>query len=173
MMRYIGTVRRVSAICTFAVAALTAGCRDTLLQVQHPDIINPSDLNSADGADGLRIGAIGRLVYMTAGDESSWLYGGLIVDEWKSGDTFIQRDQADLRSVDPSNSFVALAYRNINRARVDAYLALQALKAYKPTPVANLGQMWFVKGFAEFQAASDFCNGITFADLSGSSPAAS
>ena len=172
MMRYIGTVRRVSAICTFAVAALTAGCRDTLLQVQHPDIINPSDLNSADGADGLRIGAIGRLVYMTAGDESSWLYGGLIVDEWKSGDTFIQRDQADLRSVDPSNSFVALAYRNINRARVDAYLALQALKAYKPSPVSNLGQMWFVKGFAEFQAASDFCNGITFADLSGSSPAA-
>lgn len=172
MMQYTCKVRRVGAICTLVAATLAAGgCRDTLLGVDHPDIISPSDLNSAAGADGLRVGAIGRLAYMTAGDESSWLYGGLLVDEWKSGDTFIQRDQADSRSIDPSNSFVALAYRDVNRARVDAYLALQALRKYEPTPVSNLGQMWFVKGFAELQAASDFCNGVTFADLSGSASA--
>lgn len=171
MTRYTGMVRRVSAVCTIVAATLTVGCRDTLLGVQHPDIISPGDLNSAGGAEGLRVGAIGRLAFMTAGDESSWLYGGLLVDEWKSGDTFIQRDQADSRSIDPTNSFVSLAYRDINRARVDAYLALQALKSYEPSPVSNLGQMWFVKGFAEFQAASDFCNGVAFADLSGAVPA--
>lgn len=170
MIRYTGTVRRMSVICTLVAATLVVGCRDTLLGVQHPDIISPSDLNSAGGAEGLRVGAIGRLAYMTAGDESSWLYGGLLVDEWKSGDTFIQRDQADSRSIDPSNSFVSTAYRDINKARVDAYLALQALKTYEPAPVSNLGQMWFVRGFAEFQAASDFCNGVTFADLTGSTP---
>lgn len=172
MTQYTRTVRRVSAMCTLVAATLAVGgCRDTLLGVDHPDIISPGDLNSAAGADGLRVGALGRLAYMTAGDESSWLYGGLLVDEWKSGDTFIQRDQADSRSIDPSNSFVALAYRDVNRARVDAYLALQALRKYEPSPVSNLGQMWFVKGFAEMQAASDFCNGVTFADLSGSASA--
>ena len=170
MTRYTGTLRRASAVCGLALAALAAGCRDTLLQVQHPDIINPGDLNSPDGAEGLRVGAIGRLAAMTAGDESSWLYGGLLVDEFKSGDTFIQRDQADSRAIDPSNSFVGVAYRDINRARVDAYQALQSLKAYKPTAVSSQGQMWFVKGFAELQAASDFCNGLSFADLSGANP---
>jgi hypothetical protein len=172
MIAHTRTVRRVSAICTLVAATLAVGCRDTLLGVDHPDIISPTDLNSAAGAEGLRIGALGRLSNMTAGDESSWLYGGLLVDEWKSGDTFIQRDQADSRSIDPSNSFVATAYRNINRARVDAYQALQMLKKYEPTPVSNLGQMWFVKGFAEFQAASDFCNGVVFADLNGSTTGA-
>lgn len=171
MIRYTGMVRRVSAVCTIAALTLVGGCRDTLLGVQHPDIITPGNLNTAGGADGLRVGAIGRLAAMTAGDESSWLYGGLLVDEWKSGDTFIQRDQADSRSIDPSNSFVGVAYRDINKARVDSYLALQALKAYEPAPVSNLGQMWFVKGFAELQAASDFCNGVTFADLTGAAPA--
>lgn len=155
----------------FAAAAVSAGgCRDTLLEVQHPDIINPADLNSPDGADGLRVGALGRLAFMTAGDESSWLYGGLLVDEWKSGDTFIQRDQADQRTIDPSNSFVGVAYRDIQRARVDAWQAIKALRAYKPSPLSNIGQMWFVKGFAELQSASDFCNGQPFADLSGTSP---
>lgn len=172
MTRYTCTMRRAAAIGTLLAATLTAGCRDTLLGVVTPDIIKPSDLNSAGGAEGLRVGAIGRLAAMTAGDESSWLYGGLLVDEYKSGDTFIQRDQADSRSIDPSNSFVASAYRDITRARTDAYQALQSLKTYEPTAVSYQGQMWFVEGFAELQAAADFCNGITFADLSTSPPTA-
>lgn len=171
MMRYTCAVRRAAVVGTLMAATLTVGCRDTLLGVVTPDIIKPSDLNSAGGAEGLRVGAIGRLAAMTAGDESSWLYGGLLVDEYKSGDTFIQRDQADSRTIDPSNSFVATAYRDITRTRTDAYQALQSLKTYEPTPISYQGQMWFVKGFAEMQAASDFCNGIVFADFSGTTPA--
>jgi hypothetical protein len=141
-----------------------------LLQVQNPDILDPSNLNSADGAEALRVGAIGRLAFMTAGDESSWLYGGLMVDEWRSSDTFIQRDQADSRTIDPSNSFVALAFRDLSSARVAAYQAIGPLRQYKPAAVSSVGQMFFVKGFAEMQAASDFCNGIPFADLGTGTP---
>lgn len=172
MTRHIRTFRRVATAGLFVAAALlAAGCRDTLLDVETPDIINPTDVNSPDGAEGLRIGALGRLSAMTAGDETSWLYGGLLVDEWKSGDTFIQRDEADHRNIDPSNSFVSASYRAINRARLDSWQAIQALRLYKPEPVSNIGQMWFVKGFAELQSASDFCNGQPFADLSGADPA--
>lgn len=163
-------LRGALALCCLAVGTSATGCRDTLLQVQTPDILNPTDLRSADGAEALRVGAIGRLAFMTAGDESSWLYGGLLVDEWRSSDTFIQRDQADSRTVDASNSFVALAFRDINRARVASYQAIAPLRQYKPTAVSSVGQMWFVKGFAEMQAASDFCNGIPFADVSSGTP---
>lgn len=171
MMPYLRTLRGVAmAGALTALAVLAGGCRDTLLEVQTPDIISPSDINSADGAEGLRVGALGRLSSMTAGDESSWLYGGLLTDEWKSGDTFLQRDQADQRTIDPTNSFVAFAYRAINRTRVDAWQAITALRTYKPNAISEVGEMWFVKGFAELQSASDFCNGQPFADLSGDAP---
>lgn len=162
---------QASRALAVAMLVLGASCRDTLLQVEHPDIINPTDLNTAAGADGLRVGAVGRLAFMTAGDESSWLYGGLLTDEWKSGDTFVQRDQADQRTIDPANSFVSTAFRDIQRTRVAAWQAIGALRIYKPAPLSNIGQMFFAKGFAELQSASDFCNGQPFADLSGAAPA--
>src|SRR5438105_995029 len=140
-----------------AVAAL--GCsRGDLLGISTPDAITTSNLNSADGAEGLRVGAIQRFKLMTALDESSWFYGGMLVDEWKSADTFIQRDETDQRTVSENNSLVTTAYRDIHRARVQAYEAANALITYKPTAKGEIGEMWFVKGYAELQSALDFCN---------------
>jgi hypothetical protein len=154
-------------------AALTAlgGCsRGDLLGVQTPDAITQSNLNSADGAEGMRVGAIQRFKLMTALDESSWFYGGMLVDEWKSADTFIQRDETDQRTVSESNSLVEVAYRDIHRARVQAWNAMNALNTFKPNAKGEIGEMWFVKGYAELQSALDFCNGQPFADLSSGSP---
>ncbi|MGH7176612.1 MAG: hypothetical protein ACREJC_04465, partial [Tepidisphaeraceae bacterium] len=44
--------------------------------------------------------------------------------------------------------------------------ALNALRQYKPTPTANLGQMYFVLGFAELTLAENFCNGQPLSDAS-------
>jgi hypothetical protein len=157
------------AVLVAAVAAV--GCtRDDLLSVQTPDIISPSDLNSPDGAEGLRVGAIRNFKLMTALDESSWFYGGMLVDEWKSADTFIQRDETDQRTVHEDNSLVTTAYRDIHRARIQAYDAAQSLTTYKPSAKGEIAEMWFVKGYAELQSALDFCNGQPFADLSSGSP---
>src|SRR6476660_9363175 len=138
-------------LCT--VAALTeitvAGCaRSDLLGISTPDASTPGSLNSADGAEGLRVGAIQRFKLMTALDESSWFYGGLLVDEWKSADTFIQRDETDQRTVREDNSLVTVAYRDIHRARVQSYQAAQALATYKPAAKGEIGEMWFIKGYA-------------------------
>jgi starch-binding outer membrane protein, SusD/RagB family len=144
-------------------AALTAlgGCsRSDLLGVQTPDAITQSNLNSADGAEGMRVGAIQRFKLMTALDESSWFYGGMLVDEWKSADTFVQRDETDQRTVSESNSLVETAYRDIHRARVQAWNAMNALNTFKPNAKGEIGEMWFVKGYAELQSALDFCNGL-------------
>lgn len=163
--------RAAAAIGALAVVAVAAGCsRDTLLGVDNPDIINPNAINSPDGAEGLRVGAITRFKAMTAAGESSWLFGGLLTDEWKSTDTFTQRDETDQRTVTEENSFVANMYRNIHRTRVGAYEAILSLRQYKPKATGEIGEMWYLKGYSELQSASDFCNGQPFADLSSGSP---
>jgi hypothetical protein len=157
------------AVLVAAVAAV--GCtRDDLLSVQTPDIISPADLNSPDGAEGLRVGAIRNFKLMTALDESSWFYGGLLVDEWKSADTFTQRDETDQRSVTEENTLVTVAYRDIHRARVQAFQAAVSLQTFKPTAKGEIAEMYFVRGYAEMQSALDFCNGQPFADLSSGTP---
>jgi len=164
MMKRLCTVAALTAITVAACA------RSDLLGISTPDAITPGNLNSADGAEGLRVGAIQRFKLMTALDESSWFYGGMLVDEWKSADTFIQRDETDQRTVSEDNSLVTTAYRDIHRARILSYQAALGLTTFKPTAKGEIGEMWFVKGYAELQSALDFCNGQPFADLSSGSP---
>src|SRR5512133_1603351 len=82
---------------TFApiVAALVlAACNPTdVLEVTDPDIVNPSDVASAAGADAVRLGAPARFNSATSGDESLLLLGGLFSDEWNNGDAFIARQE--------------------------------------------------------------------------------
>jgi len=163
-------MKRLCMVAALSVLTVTGCARSDLLGISTPDAITPSNLNSADGAEGLRVGAIQRFKLMTALDESSWFYGGMLVDEWKSADTFIQRDETDQRTVSEDNSLVTTAYRDIHRARILAYQAAQGLTTYKPASKGEIGEMWFVKGYSELQSALDFCNGQPFADLSSGSP---
>ena len=70
------------------VATLAAcGTKDTLLEATDPDIIDPIAVNSVEGAQALYYGALGRLRQATggsAGEGSSWLFGGLLADEWST-----------------------------------------------------------------------------------------
>jgi hypothetical protein len=154
-----------------AIAALMLlGCdsvKNTLLETQHPDQIDPTSLASAAGAEALRVGTLQRLSNTTAGDESVWLLGGLLTDEWRSGDTFNERDQTDQRNIQTSNANIDTAYVSLHRARNSAMLAIQYLKKYKPTPLSNIGQMYVVKGYAELESAEDFCNGQPFSNSTG------
>jgi hypothetical protein len=111
------------------------------------------------------VGTLQRFKLMTALDESSWFYGGLLVDEWKSADTFIQRDETDQRTVREDNSLVTVAYAT-STARAFRVSGGAGAATYKPAAKGEIGEMWFIKGYAELQSALDFCNGQPFADLS-------
>src|SRR5689334_22147216 len=106
MLSYTTTRPRLGrAIITTALSALAmcslAACQSPTdaIEVSDPDIINPTDVQSAAGADAVRVGAIGRLNSATSGggysttgsfvDEGIFLLGGLFADEWNNGDTFI------------------------------------------------------------------------------------
>lgn len=156
------------ALGALAAAALAAcsSVTDTLLEVTDPDIVDPVAASSPDGAVGLRNGALARFRTATTSTESSWLFGGLLADEWSTSSTFVQNDETDQRAILENNSSVTTQFRNLNRARTAANLAIKGLREFRPNPASDLAEMYFVRGFAEMQLAQDFCNGIPLTDAS-------
>jgi hypothetical protein len=143
------------------------------LEVNDPDIILEETLeaSSASGAIGLHNGAIFRLEQATAGTQQPdalFVFGGLLADEWQSGDTFIQRNTMDQRIWDPKNTFHAGPYRNLNRVRVLAEGAIVGLRAFKPTPATNIGRMFAFIAYVEALMGEHYCNGTPISTLQGS-----
>jgi hypothetical protein len=170
-MRILKQSGRVTALAltVSAVAALAAcsSLKDNLLEAVDPDIIDPANVQSPGGATAVRNGALSRLRTITADGESTWLFGGLLVDEWATSSTFVQNDETDQRNMKLDNGTITTELRALYRARTAANQAVALLKEWKPTPVADIGEMYFVRGFAELQLASDFCNGIPLSDGAG------
>jgi starch-binding outer membrane protein, SusD/RagB family len=179
LMRQRARFQRIASLGL--VALLAASCnRDKILTVTDPDIINPADLNSAEAAEALRVGALSRLNDMTAGFNSSigggslaesiYFYSGALADEWRSTDTFVQRDELDSRTQTPTNTAVRSAATELARLRVQAMLAVPVLRQFKPANVSDVGQMFWIRGFGELSIAENFCNGFPVPDLDNVSP---
>ena len=159
-------------LLTGAVAIGCDAAKTDLLEAPDPDIIDPSAVQSPAGANAVRVGALAQLRLMTsgsgnAGTEGTWLIGGLLADEWATSSTFVQNDEADERSISLSNSSVTGALRAIYRVPTTANQAIALLKKWRPTPVSDIAEMFFARGFAELQLASDFCNGIPLSQING------
>lgn len=151
-------------------AALCLGCSsvtDSLLEATDPDLINPSATGSIEGARALANGTISRLTAITAGNESTWLFGGLLADEWATSSTFVQNDETDQRKIQENNSSITNMLYRLYRTRTSASQAIAGLKQWLPTASASIAEMYFARGFADLQLASDFCNGIPLSDGSG------
>lgn len=169
---------RLTRVFSLAITAgVLASCnRDRVLTITDPDVINPSNLASAEAAEALRVGAISRLTDVTAGlipqggslGEGVFQFGGALVDEWRSTDTFVQRDQTDQRAIDGTNSAMTLIARSLNRTRVAAIQAIPVLKQYKPLSISDVGQMFWIRGWAEMSIAETFCNGSPISSLDAS-----
>ncbi len=155
------------AALLLAAAPLTlAGCENDFLEFDDPDII--VDAQSAAGAIALRNGVVQRFTSMTNGQQGPdalFVYSGLLTDEWRSGDTFEQRNQADQRAIPDQNTFLAGPLLNLNRVRTQGEQAIRALREFVPTPTSNIGLMFALTGFAENLAGEIYCNGIPFSSV--------
>lgn len=154
-------------IAPIVAALVLAACNPTdLLEVTDPDIINPSDVASAAGADAVRLGALARFNSATSGDESLLLLGGLLADEWNNGDSFIARQEIDQRVITRENSFLLAATRVLMRARLASEQALDLLRKYSPTaPAWQLAEMYLVQAYLENLAADHFCSGLVISTV--------
>ncbi len=159
-----GRFSRALAAVALASTVACSGFTDTLLEATDPDIINPGNIRSIEGAQALAAGTIDRLTAITAGGESTWLFGGLLVDEWATSSTFVQNDETDKRSIQENNSSITGMLYRLFRTRTSANQAIAALEEYLPSATTTIAEMYFARGFAELQLASDFCNGIPLSD---------
>lgn len=158
------------AVLAAAAGAALAACsaQDKLLGATDPDLVDPSSIKSFEGAEGARLGALERWKLTTGGNnnngsESTWLFGGLLADEWATSSTFVQNDEADERAIKLNNSTVTNEFRNLNRVRTAANQAIPAVQQYRTTDAQlkqKVAELYLARAFAEMQLASDFCNGI-------------
>lgn len=165
--------RRIGATLVLAVTLASAACStasDKLLAVTDPDIINPSDVVSVAAAQALANGTINTFRGMTGGGESSWMFGGLLADEWSTSSTFIQNDETDQRVIKEDNSSITGMLRTIYRVRTRANESIAALLVGSSSQRALLSEMYFARGYAEMQLALDFCNGIPISNGNASPP---
>jgi hypothetical protein len=157
----------LAAAILLAATPACSSVTDSLLDVEDPDLILPTNVNSLGGARAVANGALGRFIGITAGGEGTWLYGGLLTDEWSTSSTFIQNDETDQRKVQLLNTQVTNWFRNINRVRTAANQAIPLLQEFDSTNKALSAEMYFARGFAEMQLALDFCNGIPLSNGAG------
>lgn len=171
-IRGIARARAVLLGSSLALAAFgSTACTDSLLKATDPDLIAPSDLDTPEGASALRIGALNRWRTATGGDnangnESTWLTGGLLADEWGTSSTFVQNDELDERQVKLDNATVTYDFRKLERVRTAVDQAIPAMLKWRPTETVNIAELYLARGNAEMQLASDFCNGIPLSDAS-------
>lgn len=152
-------------------ASFLAGCQlDEVVRATDPDIIDPSFVQSASGADGVRVGTLGRFNANTTGGESMFLYGGLMGDEFTTGDTFTQRIETDQRALTPENGNVQTAYRGLHLVRIGSLQARELLRRY-PFPAGQqewrLAEMYFTEAYMINLLAEHFCNGQPLSSIEG------
>ncbi len=163
--------RRAAGLGATALGLLVGACdnpQDVLLEQQQPQVILPQDAQNATGAVGLYTGALGD--YRTAlnggnnNQESLWNFEGLMSDEFKSSDTFSQRNDADQRQTQTGDGVLLPTYTRVQQARGDARNAINALKQYAPTETVKTAEMYLELGFMEMTLGQDFCNGIALGE---------
>ena len=153
-----------------ASAPILAGCnvKQELLAPQQPGVLGPGDIAAAGapGAEALRVGALGGLQAFIGGgngnQENLWMLADLLTDVWKSGDTFLQRNETDQRAIESNNSVWSSAYQTAHRARGFARDAATALAASIPNQPGEQAEMWFIVALTEKELSQDFCNGVPF-----------
>src|SRR6266480_8093375 len=138
------------ALAALITAGSVGACGTDILGVTDPDIVLAA--NSAAGAINLKNGVLLRLAQAlngVQGPDAFFVFSGLVTDEWRSGDTFVQRNNQDQRIWDPTNTFNAGPFRNLNRVRTQARAAINGLRTYSPTPLTNVGRMFAFTAYVD------------------------
>jgi starch-binding outer membrane protein, SusD/RagB family len=159
-----------SAILLAAAFELTA-CSN-LTDVSAPDLVQPSTLENALGAETLRAGAVAAfaIAYGVTGSSftgSQVLDSGMMSDELTSTD--LGRDDADSRN-SPDGSGGWGPYFNLHVARNASLHAIPVLRQFAPQAKVKVAQLFAQVGYAELFFAENLCSGVPLSTFANGSP---
>ncbi len=155
-----------------AATLVSAGCG--LLDTNQPNIVDPGNLDSPEGAQTRRIGAINDFAFAQDGDGTQFedghiLLSGLMADEFVLSTTPPTEQEIDQRRVFANNSTLYDVYHNLHRARAAAEDAADALESSALDPAAEPGiaEMLSLAGFTYVSFGESFCSGVAASRLDG------
>jgi starch-binding outer membrane protein, SusD/RagB family len=156
------------AAAMLATGFISACSVDTVLDVTDPDVLNVGDFNSAAGANPLRFGVIGDFAVAFSGTQDGFIVQtGNMADEIYSVDTFDDRLLPNARRTNENLPALDGTYRNLHRARSGASRTISILEEFAPTPAANIGEVYALRGFTEIFFAEMYCSGVPFSEEDG------
>src|SRR5215470_12122574 len=148
-----------SSILAAALLVTGVACKG-ILDVSSPDVVQPSQLNNAAGAEALTNGALSAIyspfithVYNT----------GVFSDEFTLATAFTTFADIDFRT--QSITYTEYGPIAMHQPRIEAQQAIDARRLYAPTPRSKLGQLFGIKGFAELYLGETSCNGTPLTEL--------
>ena len=151
---------------------MAMGCG--LLDTSQPDIIDPGELDTPEGAQAKRIGAITEFTYAKDGGpttDGQILTTGLLSDEFVLSTTPPTEQEVDQRAMNETNGDIFTVYFQIHRARGAAEDAAGALQRFVADPDAEAGipEMLSLAGFTYVYFAEAFCSGVPLSKVRGDS----
>jgi hypothetical protein len=147
-----------------------------LLDTEQPNIVDPDAINSPEGAQSLRLGAIADFAFAKDGDGSQFddgliLVSGLLSDEFLHSTTPPSEQEIDQRTTALINPSLSDVYRNLHKARVGLENAATALRQFLllPDETPDIAEMHALAGFTYIYFGENFCSGVPFSRVSGDS----
>jgi hypothetical protein len=153
--------------------ALLSGCG--LLDTNQPDIIQPGNLDSPQGAEARRLGAIRDFAFAKDGDGSQDSTEGLVLlsgdmaDEFGHSGFIPSTVEFDQRLVVNNNPSLTDQYYRLHRARTAAESAAEALQQFSldPDNDAGIAEMSSLAGFTYIYFGETFCSAVPYSSVSG------
>jgi SusD/RagB-like outer membrane lipoprotein len=170
--------RRIITQGLVVASALSLGSGCGLLDTDQPDIIEPGGLETPEGAEALRVGAIHDFGFVKDGDGSQFDTEGLVLLTGDMADEFMHSGfipstvEFDQRLVVPNNGSLDDVFFRLHRARTLSEGAAKALEAFALDPDNNAGipEMLSLAGLTYIYFAEDFCDGVTYSSTVNDQP---
>lgn len=157
-----------------APLAAVPGCG--LLDTDQPNIIDPSEINSPEGAQALALGALADFTFVKDGDGTQFddgliLTSGLLADEFVHSTTPPSQQEVDQRTTALINPTLSDVYRNLHKARAGLENAAAALRQYLAAPdeTPDIAEMLSLAGYTYVYFGETICSGVPFSRVSGDS----
>jgi hypothetical protein len=171
------TIRIGRGIAVLGLLTGAACSTSDLLDVDNPDIIDPTQVASPQGLAALHAGALGdfslAIVGNNGGTEGQILVTGSFADELGNSETFPTRKEYDQRGpIDLKNGTLLGVFRNLHQARRSAERAAEAIKEFSATPATDtrIAETYSLAGFTYVAMGENYCSGVPVseAEIDGS-----
>ena len=150
-----------------ALALLGLSC-NSLTSVDAPDILQPSQLDTPDGANVLRVGAISNFYYFGIfypfGDQGTV---GVLSDELVSGGSDGTQEALDARRLTTDAEFT---YYTMHQSRHNFEAAIAAYQKFPQLPRDYMGELFALLALDEDYLGEVMCSGVPLSEIVNGQP---